>query len=120
MSWFIINLVVGFASGEGQLLVFPKNGKMEKGVKYVLSLKTAEEVAYWSNKLQEAKTNGASGLMVKVAFTVSDRGYVNTKAFVKNGVTVKAGDEMTYYVRLTEGIKSCHFQQLIDEMIEPL
>ena len=112
MSWFIINLVVSFANGEGQLLVFPKGGKMEKGVKYVLSLKSQAEVAYWSNRFLQAKANGASGLMVKVAFELS-KGYPNKTAFVKNGVTVGVGEEVTHYIRLTEGIKASNVTDFV-------
>jgi hypothetical protein len=105
MSWFIVNLVVSFATGEGQLLVFPKGAETKKGVKYVLSLKNSAEVAYWSNRFIEAKTAGANGLMVKVAFELS-KGYPNKTAFVKNGVTIGVGEEVTHFLRLTEGIKA--------------
>jgi hypothetical protein len=113
MSWFIVNLVIGFANGEGQLLVFPKAGNTATNVKYVLSLKTQAEVQYWTNRFAQAKANGASGLMVKANFTISERGYVNNKSFTKNGKVVGVGEETTYYIRLSEGIKSSNVTDFV-------
>ena len=109
MLWFIINAVVNFATtGEGQLLVFPKGGQTAKGVRYVLDLKKAEEVQYWTNRLAQAKTQGADGLMVKAKYSVSEKGYPNRKEITtKNGV-IPPGGQVTYYVRLTEEIKAAN------------
>ena len=103
--WFIINAVVNFATGEGQLLVFPKGGQTTKGVRYVLDLRTQAEVQYWTNRLAQAKSQGADGLMVKAMYSVSEKGYANKKEITTKGGVIPPGGQITYYLRLTEGIK---------------
>ena len=103
--WFIINFVVAFATGEGQLLVWPK-GHEKEGVKYVVSLRSQAEVRYWTNRFAKAKANGADALKVTANFEISEKGYPNKKAFTtKSGKFVNVGEEITYYITLKETLK---------------
>jgi hypothetical protein len=104
MLWFIVNFVVAFATGDGQLLVWPENAEKKEDVKYVLQLKGQEEVRYWTNRFAKAKAEGANGLKVKAGFKVGDTGYPNKKAFTtKAGRFVGVGEQMTYFVEFTSG-----------------
>ena len=110
MLWFIINAVISFATGEGQLLVFPKGGETRKGVRYVLDLKSQAEVQYWTNRLAQAKSQGADGLMVKTMFEVS-KGYPNKKEIATKGGVIPVGGQVTHFLRLTEGIKAANVSE---------
>ena len=104
MLWFIVNAVVNFATGEGQLLVFPKGGQTAKGVRYVLDLRTQAEVQYWTNRLAQAKSQGADGLMVKANYSLS-KGYPNRKEITTKVEIIPVGGQITHFLRLTEAIK---------------
>lgn len=103
MPWFIINAVIDFGTS-GQFLLFPQGGV--KGRKYVMDVKTPAEIAYWKDRLAQAKDNGATGIRIEAEFSVSEKGYPNKKEIpTKNGV-IPVGAQITHYVKLTGVIKA--------------